>query len=137
MGGSQSLEQVGGSQSLEQVVGSQSLEQVGGSQPLEQVVGSQSLEQVVGSQALEQVVGSQALEQVVPSHLCHVLLFLLYSNDYFPFCSGGGWVLSKSVSAWEGIAIYSPIINGMCVNIAAIHSHSAYCCVVCLRLGYE
>ena len=26
--------------------------------------------------------------------------------------SGGGWVLSKSVSRWKGIAVYSPIING-------------------------
>jgi len=26
--------------------------------------------------------------------------------------SGGGWVLSKAVSTWKGIAVYSPIING-------------------------
>ena len=28
------------------------------------------------------------------------------------FFSGGGWVLSKAVSRWKGIAVYSPIING-------------------------
>ena len=36
--------------------------------------------------------------------------------------SGGGLVLSKAVSRWKGIAIYSPIINGVGGNLVAVQA---------------
>ena len=36
--------------------------------------------------------------------------------------SGGGLVLSKAVSKWKGIAIYSPIINGVGGNLVAVQA---------------
>lgn len=36
--------------------------------------------------------------------------------------SGGGYVLSKAVNTWEGIAIYSPIINGVGGNLVAVQA---------------
>ena len=37
-------------------------------------------------------------------------------------CSGGGLVLSKAVNRWKGIAIYSPIINGVGGNLVAVQA---------------
>ncbi|XP_064399874.1 solute carrier family 41 member 1-like isoform X2 [Halichondria panicea] len=36
--------------------------------------------------------------------------------------SSGGWVLSFAVNKWKGIAVYSPIINGVGGNLAAVQA---------------
>ena len=52
-----------------------------------------------------------------PLNLFHLSSFSLISSN-----SGGGLVLSQAVSRWRGIAIYSPIINGVGGNLVAVQA---------------